>query len=231
MAGGATAVIVLAGVIAFTQSAAMRPSTGAVAEATLRANAVKAIDGAAADVLAIHRTSSISDGEALNEDVWSAPSAPRPAQQVHRRSVILDASGSPVQDVEVTYTMPADPAVLINQSVGIDATGTAAAAFRTTGSTIDVDYPSRSWTEQDEGSMLVAVPDDLAAIRAEIASGDWTAGTASTVGGLPAVELTWHGTAGGVTHDLWLNAETYLPIRELYTISRRIAGKRSHRHH
>ncbi len=183
----------------------------------LRAGIVKALDASSTDVLTIRLTSSISDGGALNEQIWLSPSDPAPGQQVRRRSLVMDASGAPVQDFEVTYTMPAEPATVTGASVAIDATGAAAAAFRTTGSTIDIDYPSRSWSAQHDRSIVVATPDDLARVRAEIVSGGWTAGTRSTLAGRPAIELTWRDTASPeVTHELWVDADTYVPMREIY---------------
>ncbi|MGA7986986.1 MAG: hypothetical protein WCB51_01150 [Candidatus Dormiibacterota bacterium] len=221
-AAAAAIVIGVAGAVFLaTRPASRTPFPGAAdggrIPAALRADVLTALDASAGDIVAIHRTSSISDGEALNESIWLSPSEPATGQLVRRRSVILDASGAPVQDVEVTYTMPAGPAQVSGQNVGIDATGAVAPAIRVTGSTIDVDYPSRSWAEEDNASMVVAVPDDLSAVRTEIASGDWTAGAPSTLSGRRAIELTWHESGGTrVTHELWISADTYLPIREIY---------------
>jgi hypothetical protein len=221
-AGVVAALLVVAGaVILVTRSPTTPPNghAGATAQPTaaLRAHVVSALDASASDILAIHRISSISDGGALNEDVWLSPSLPSPGQPVRRRSLILDASGSPVQDFEVTFTMPADSPVIAGAGVDIDVTGGAALTFRATGSTSDVDYPSRSWSEQNDRSVLVALPGDLATLRTEIQSGGWTAGSVATVDGRPAIELTWHDTvASGRAHKLWIDAGTHLPIKEVY---------------
>ena len=218
----AAAVLASIAVVLGTRSAMAPPAgpTGAagVPAGALRAHVVSALDALASDVLTIHRTSSISDGGALNEDVWLSPSLPSTGQQVRRRSLILDASGAPVLDFEVTFTMPADPPVISGANVGIDATGGAARAFRATGSTIDVDYPSRSWSGQSDRSVVIAMPDDLAAVQGEIQSGGWTAGGVANLHGRRAIELTWHGgTATEVTHRLWIDPDTYLPFEEIYS--------------
>jgi hypothetical protein len=185
--------------------------------AVLRANVDSALDAAAADILAIHRFSSISDGEAVDEHVWLRPAAPSSGQSVERRTVLHDAAGTPVQDFEAAFILPAGMAPIAGPGVGIDATGHAARALRTTGSTLDVDYPSRSWSQVMSGPILVAFPDDLAAIRTEIDAGGWTSARGSPHKGRATIVLTWHeATDAGVTHQLWLDATSYLPTQEIY---------------
>jgi hypothetical protein len=183
----------------------------------LRARIDGALDASAAGILAIHRHSSISDGEAVDESVWLLPAAPSAGHAVRRRSVLHDASGAPVQDFETSFTMPVGATPMAGPGVGIDATGKDAAALRTTGSTVEVDYPSASWSRTESGAILVAFPDELAMIRAEVNGGGWTAGSGSPVRGSPVIVLTWHEAASaGMTHQLWVDARSYLPVKEIY---------------
>ncbi len=97
------------------------------------------------------------------------------------------------------------PPPIRGQSEGIQATD---------GRLIDVEYASRSWSDQPDSCIPVTQPTDAEQIRSDIASGGWTVVGHDDIDGQPAVELSLGGSARPASADLlWVNAQTYSPIQ------------------
>ena len=97
------------------------------------------------------------------------------------------------------------PPPIRGQSAGIQATD---------GRLIDVEYASRSWSDQSDTCIPVTQPADAEQIRNDIASGGWTVLGHDNIDGQPAVELSLGGAAQPASADLlWVNAQTFLPIQ------------------
>jgi len=97
------------------------------------------------------------------------------------------------------------PPPIRGQSGGIPATD---------GRLIDVEYVSRSWSDQPDTCIPVTGPADAQQIRSDIASGGWTVVGHGDIDGQPALELSLGGSARPASADLlWVNAQTYLPIQ------------------
>jgi hypothetical protein len=134
---------------------------------------------------------------------------------------VVTVGGQTARDVEMIYALPAPGAVVPancngriyapkpppvrGQSGGIQATD---------GRLIDVEYASRSWSDQHDTCMPVTQPADPEQIRTDIAAGGWTVVGHDDIDGQPAVELDLAGPGEPASADLlWVNAQTYLPIQ------------------
>jgi hypothetical protein len=87
----------------------------------------------------------------------------------------------------------------------------------TTGEMIDVEYSNKTWSDQKDQVIITGDLSDPVAIRAQIASGHWTVLGPAELDGHRAIELTWRITHDGTvlaTAHLWVDAQTYLPLRE-----------------
>lgn len=144
------------------------------------------------------------------QDIWTSPADPQPGQQVRQRSLIVNANGTPQQDVEFLYTMPTDPVPYHGDP----------SLFATTGELIDVEYPTNSWSDQKDTSIVQALPGTLTvssasatgSLQSQIATGDWSKVGTSVIDGQPVIELSETNPGGNLL--LWVNAQTYLPVRE-----------------
>jgi hypothetical protein len=119
------------------------------------------------------------------------------------------------------YALPAPNAVApANCNGPIDAPkpppvrGQSGGSQATDGRLIDVEFASRSWSDQPHTCVPVTQPADAAQIRSAIAAGGWTVVGRDDMDGQPAVELNLAGSAKPVSADLlWVNARTFLPIQ------------------
>jgi hypothetical protein len=153
-------------------------------------------------------------------DVWTSPFEGSTGQYQTKREVV-SVGGQTVQDAEMIYALPAPnagvpancngqvdspkPPPIRGQSRGIQAAD---------GRLIDVEYASRSWSDQPDTCIPVTQPTDAEQIRSDIASGGWTAVGRDNIDGQPAVELNLAGPGQPASADLlWVNAQTYLPIQ------------------
>ncbi|HSS11498.1 MAG TPA: hypothetical protein VLL25_16555 [Acidimicrobiales bacterium] len=151
-------------------------------------------------------------------DVWTSPFEGSTGQSQTRREVVT-VGGQTVQDVEMIYALPApDARVPANCDGQIDSPkpppirGQSGGTQATDGRLIDVEYASRSWSDQPDTCLAVTQPADAAQIRSDIASGGWTVLGRDTVDGRPALELSLRGQHGSADL-LWVDAQTFLPIR------------------
>ncbi len=153
-------------------------------------------------------------------DVWTSPFEGSTGQSQTRRQVVT-VGGQTVQDAEMIYALPAaNAAVPANCDGQIDSPkpppirGQRGGIQATDGRLIDVEYPSRSWSDQPDTCIPVTQPTDAEHIRSEIAAGGWRLLGRDNIDGQPALELSLGGSARPASADLlWVNAQTYLPIQ------------------
>ena len=91
-----------------------------------------------------------------------------------------------------------------------------------------VDYSARTWTSRPtRQDAIVSLADDPALLRREVALGLWRVAGHVTIDGRPALELVWKASpargawpvgspdrSGELRRTLWVDAHTYLPIRQ-----------------
>jgi hypothetical protein len=152
-------------------------------------------------------------------DVWTSPFEGSTGQSQTRREVVTD-DGQTVRDTEMIYVLPAP-----NAAVPINCNGEIYSpkpppirgqsdVQATDGRLIDVEYASKSWSDQPDTCIPVTQPADAAQIRSDIAAGGWTVVGRDDIDGQPAVELNLAGSAQPASADLlWIDARTYLPIQ------------------
>jgi len=153
-------------------------------------------------------------------DIWTSPFEGSTGQSQTRREV-LTLGGQTVQDTEMTYTLPApDAGVPANCHGQIDSPkpppirAQRAGIQATDGRLIDVEYASRSWSDQPGTCIAVTQPTDAQQIRSDIASGDWTVVGRDNIDGQPALELSIGGHDQPVSADvLWVDAQSFLPLQ------------------
>jgi hypothetical protein len=158
--------------------------------------------------------------KAMVIDIWTSPFEGSTGESQTRREVVT-LGGQTVQDTEMIYTLPApDAGVPANCHAQIDSPkpppirGQSAGIQATDGRLIDVEYASRSWSDQPDTCIAVTQPADAEQIRSDIASGDWTVVGRDNIDGQPALELSIGGHDQPVSADLlWVDAQTFLPIQ------------------
>ena len=210
VAGAAAAIAV-----ALTLTLASSPRAGNLHQATqsLRARLLAAIDTARADIL-------YAQTPGARGGTWVSPWYPRPGQQVRVRVLGLDDRGVPFKDGEYIFPFPAagHPASRFDSPLDWG-------ALNVSGTVIQVDHPRHTWGEWHHASIYLALPVNPAGIRHQIASGNLRVIARTTVRGHPAIELgmTLAPADGGplriTAARLWVDARTYLPVRELLTFS------------
>ena len=154
-------------------------------------------------------------------DVWTSPFEAQIGQTQTRRDVVT-IGGQTIQDIEMIYvipkpetdaTVPAD----CTGKIGVDKSrslyGQNGAIEAVDGRLIDVEYTTKSWSDQPDTCLAVAQPTDAQQVRDDIASGGWSVATHGEINGRQAIDLSWsdHATVGS-TDVLWVDAQTYLPI-------------------
>jgi hypothetical protein len=188
--------------------------------ASLR-NAILTAFSATASSIAYTQTVWTTAGESRRVvEVWTSPFEGSAGQSQTRRQVV-SMGGQTVQDVEMIYVLPAtNSGVPANCNGRIDSPkpppirGAGADIQATDGRLIDVDYASRSWSDQVGTCIPVTQPTDAAQIRSDIASGGWTVLGHDTIDGQPAIELDLGRSAQPGSADLlWVDAQTFLPIQ------------------
>jgi hypothetical protein len=197
-------------VVAYPSSPGLHtPQPGAQSSvAELQRAILTAFDSTSGDVLYVRLTTTVSNGESVSQEVWTSPADPQPNQLVRSRHLLLDAVGAPVQDVQLVYTMPAD--LYRHESAGSVPTG----------QILRVDYPSRTWSEQANGSIADALPNTpgvvaVGSLRNEVADGHASELGTGTVDGQPVIELSLRDPRG-TPLLLWVNQQTYLPVRDSF---------------
>lgn len=187
------------------------------APATLRAKLLAAFSATAGEI--VYERSTLTAGTTSVTQKWYYPWQASPGRQVRSRQLILNADGTPYQDVEDIYTMPAPgttpaglPANVAGKLKGHLLVGVVAAR----GEIIDVEYGTKTWSDQKDHLLLDDDPGNPATVAYDIQHADWKVVGNTTLGGQAAIELSWK-DAGSATY-LWASARTYLPLREIATI-------------
>jgi hypothetical protein len=200
-----------------------RPVTPAAlspTDASLRSAILTAFSDTASRIAYTHSVWTVGGNPTRVVDVWTSPFEGSAGQSQTRRQVVT-AGGQPVEDSEMIYVLPAlGSAVPANCQGQIDSPkpppvrAENADVPATDGRLIDVDYASRSWSDQPNTCIPVTQPTDAAQIRSDIASGDWTVLGHDDIDGQPAVELDLGGPIQARSADLlWVDARTFLPIQ------------------
>jgi hypothetical protein len=215
LALGAAGAVAAAAVIA---AVAHGPATKAtpIAAPALRARLLVAIDTASGDILYTH------GGPAPGGGTWQSPAYPQPGQEVHFHVLGLGSDGTVFKDLEYSFTMPSETALhdyINNYTADLDQGG-----LQLSGTVIWVDRRSHVWG-QDHSKFILGFTLDAAGTRAEIANGQFTVIGQTELHGQQAIELKInvppkneappHTTA----ERLWVNATTYLPMREYTRMS------------
>jgi hypothetical protein len=215
LALGAAGAVTAAAVIAAVGHGPATKATNIAAPA-LRAHLLAAIDNASGDILYTH------GGPAPGGGNWQFPAYPRPGQQSHFRLLGLGSDGKVYKDGEYSFKMPSVTALhhyINHYTANLDQGG-----LQLSGTAMAVDHFSHTWRECNS-KFILGFTLGAAGIRAEIANGQFTVIGRTELNGQQAIELKInvppsneappHTTAA----RLWVNATTYLPMREYTRMS------------
>jgi hypothetical protein len=213
VAGAVAAVAVAGALVSVTHPLGSGGGSGAGLPSGLRNAILTAYDSGAVDILHVHQTLTASNGDDFVRDSWASLSPPPGGQQVHTRMRVTDAGGAPLQDFQLTYTLPA--------KLGSGSTRT---AYTPVGDVIDVEYRTRTWSHQTDGPVPQPPTDTpdvvtVGSLRNSLARGRWSDLGPSTLDGRQVIELSQHNPPSGKSLIVWIDPHTYLPIRELFTYS------------
>ena len=210
VAAGVAAAAVLVASVTSSGSGSARPGVAAVRTAVL-----DAFGRDSGDIVYSVRTIQLSHGPVVTQHAWTYPAFAVPGQQVRFRLFML-RDGAPQQDTESIYVQD-------KASAGLTMSTTQGPR---TAETIDVEYTTRTWSRQQTSSVLLAGSLSPSLIRDEIASGRFTVAGTVTLHGRRALKLTWSSTTGpmATTTTLWVDHQTYLPLRSVMTMRRPPGG-------
>jgi hypothetical protein len=209
----ATAVVTLSSHTATTPArTASHPS--------LRQAILTAFDSASGMVLESRATVTERDGVAARTVSWLGPTLPRPGTTARYRFVFMTPGGHPLSELAELYT--ARRADFSGLDQGFVGSGGVTRRITT------VDYQQRRWTSTPtRQDAIVSLADDPALLRHEVARGLWRVAGHVKIDGRPAVQLVWkatpatgawaaggNGRSGQLRRTLWVNAHTYMPIRQ-----------------
>jgi hypothetical protein len=214
LALGAAGAVAAAAVIA---AVAHGPTTKAtpIAAPTLRARLLAAIDTASGDILYTH-----APGAPLGGGQY--PAYPQPGQEVHVRVLGVGSDGKIFKDGEKSFKMPSETALhhyINNYTANLDQGG-----LQLSGTVRAVDHFNHTWRECPS-KFILGFTLDAAAIRAEIANGQFTVIGQTELHGQQAIELKINVPPNNeapphtTVERLWVNATTYLPMREYTRMS------------
>jgi len=207
-AGAVAAVAVIAAV-------AHGPATKATPTAApaLRARLLAAIDTASGDILYTHGVPATGGGD------WQWPTYPQAGQEVHLRILGLGSDGTVFKDGEYSFRMPSGNDAASSYTSNLDQGG-----LQLSGTVMVVNHFRHVWGVW-HGQFILGLTLDASGIRAEIANGQFTVIGRTELDGQQAVELQInvppnneappHVTAA----RLWVDATTYLPMREYLRMS------------
>lgn len=200
--------------VALTLTLASSPRAGHdQATQSLRARLLAAIDTARPDIL-------YAQTPGTRGGTWLSPWYPRPGQQVRVRVLGLDDRGITAKDSEYIFRYPAAHRGASRPDSSLDW-----GALNVSGTIIQIDHSRHTWGEWHHASIYLALPVNPAGIRHQIASGNLRVIARTTVRGHLAIELAMTTSSGGsgplriTTAHLWVDARTYLPMRELLKFS------------
>jgi hypothetical protein len=196
VAGIAAAVVVVGGAPA--TPAGPTPVAGSVpSHASLRTAILTAYDTAEGEILYDYQVAQVGGQTQVNES-WFSPADPEPGQVETSRELGLGAAGEVEEDTVVSFRVPSRPLSNV--------------VFKTT----DVVYGTRSWSDTQATVTYKPITTDAATVRQQIAAGRWSVAGTGSLDGRRVIKLTWHVT-GGPVDDLWVDANTYLPVESVLT--------------
>jgi hypothetical protein len=215
LALGAAGAVTAAAVIA---AVAHGPATKAtpITATALRTHLLAAIDTASGDILYTH-----APGAPLGGGQY--PAYPRPGQEVHVRvGPAVGSDGKVYKDGEYSFKMPYGAALrhyINNYTADLDQGG-----LQLSGTVMAINHFRHVWGEW-HSKFILGFTLDAAAIRAEIANGQFTVLGRTELHGQQAIELKIsvppnneappHTTA----ERMWVDATTYLPMRDYMRMS------------
>ncbi|MGP7996482.1 MAG: hypothetical protein ACLPKI_03960 [Streptosporangiaceae bacterium] len=222
------AVVVTA--VSITVAVARGPATSTrpAAGPSLRARLLAAIQTARGDILATQVQLS-GPGEAGpgsgtgHGQTLTYPWYPRPGQQVKVHTLSWGSDGKLGKDFEYVFTMPAGSAG--TSSNPIDSSVWGGADLNVAGAFIAVFPATHTWGEWRHLALTVGLSADAAGIRRAISQGRLTVIGHAVLGGRPVIELgvtvpPGRGAPVQVsTAELWVDAATYLPVRQVLVFS------------
>jgi hypothetical protein len=202
------------------KSPAGLPSTASVSRAMLTS-----FTAASGDIL-YERFINTGGGETDESRYWSWPAQPAPGQQVRMRELwvqnyMSSARTAPTEDWATVYTYPVHPPA---PNYGFTTSMVLTMVCYPPGGGCGwgpTQTPGRSWSQvkflgQPEMTDISAGGDFNPAVLAQaIAHGQWRVVRRTRLDGQPVIELT-ETTAGPISPlpvELWVNAQTYLPLR------------------
>ena len=189
----------------------------AAAPAALRAKLLAAFSAASGEI--VYEYSTFHGGTTLSQQNWYYPWQATTGQQVRSRQVILNSDGTPYQDVEDIYTMPASGAIPLGLPPATYKkleTHMLVGVVAARGEIIDVEYGNHTWSDQKNHLLLDSDPASPQIVLYDINHENWKVVGHTKLDGHDAIELTW--AAAGATSYLWVDASTYLPLREVDNI-------------
>jgi hypothetical protein len=209
-AGAVTAVAVIATV-------APGPATKAtpITAPALRTRLLAAIDTASGDILYTH-----TPGAPLGGGQY--PAYPQPGQEVHVRVLGVGSDGTIFKDGEYSFKMPSETALhdyINNYTANLDQGG-----LQLSGTFLAVDHQRHVWGEW-HSKFILGFTLDAAGISAEIANGQFTVVGRTELHGQQAIELKINVPPNNeapphiTAERMWVNATTYLPMREYLRMS------------
>jgi hypothetical protein len=211
LALGAAGALAATAVIA---AVAHGPATKAtpIAAPVLRARLLAALDTVSGDILYAH-----APGAPLGGGQY--PAYPQPGQEVHVRvGPDVGSDGKVYKDGEYSFTMPAaNP--YANYTANLDQGG-----LQLSGTVMVVNHFRHLWRECPS-TFVLGFTLDPAGIRAELADGQFTVIGPTELNGQQAIELQINVPPNNeapphiVAERMWVNATTYLPMREWQRMS------------
>ena len=209
--------VTAAAVLAVTALLPAHPAGGGlIAAPVLRARLLAAIDTARGDILYTP-----APGAPLTGGQY--PAYPRPGQEVHVRiGPAVGSDGKVYKDGEYSFTMPSESALhdyINSYTADLDQGG-----LQLSGTAMAVDHFNHTWRECHSKFILGFIL-DAAGIRAEIANGQFTVIRRTDLHGQHAIELKINVPPSNeapphtAAERMWVNATTYLPMREYQRMS------------
>jgi hypothetical protein len=189
----------------------------AAAPATLRAKLLAAFSAASGEI--VYEYSTFHGGTTWTQKNWYYPWQASTGQQVLSRELILNGDGTPYQDVEDIYTMPPSgtiPPGLPPATAKKLKTHMLVGVVAAIGEIKDVEYGNRTWSDQKDHVLLDSDPASPQIVLYDIKHESWTVVGRASLNGHDAIELSW--AEAGATSYLWVDASSYLPLREIVNV-------------
>ena len=196
-AAGIAAAVVLASGAPAAPASRVPVADNVPSHSSLQTAILTAFDSSAGEILYDHQVARVGSQTQVNES-WFSPADPQPGQVETNRELGLSAAGALEDDTLVSFRVPSRPLSNV--------------VFKTT----EVVYGTRTWSDTQATLPYKPVTTDAATVRQQIAAGRWSVAGTGSLDGRRVIKLTWHVT-GGPVDDLWVDANTYLPVESVST--------------